>query len=209
MGTIQKTEERDDKDIDRTIPFLKSYHVFNTDEIDNLPAQYRAAPPVPVTLDPSERKPDCDSFVAGTCALVFHGGGKAYFSPSRDEVHMPEFGAFSDAGLYYSTMFHELTHWTGHKPRLDRLSHKVFGDPDYAFEEPVAELGASYLCADLAVDAEPREDHASYIASWLKCLKADNRNVFRAASYAEKACTYLHGLQPKAADAPADMELAA
>ena len=206
VGTIQKTEERDGKDIDRTIPFLKSYHVFNTDEIDNLPAQYRAAPPVPVTLDPSERKPACDEFIAGTCALVFHGGGKAYFSPSRDEVHMPEFGTFSDAGLYYSTMFHELTHWTGHKPRLDRLSHKVFGDPDYAFEELVAELGASYLCADLAVDAEPREEHASYIASWLKCLKADNRNVFRAASYAEKACTYLHSLQPVQA---ADTALAA
>lgn len=209
VGTISRTERRNGEDVDRTIPFLKSYAVFNVDEIDGLPAQYRAAPPLPVTLDPSERKPECEEFIAGTGAVVRHGGGKAYFSPSQDAVQMPQFADFTDAGLYYSTMFHELTHWTGHTPRLDRLSHKVFGDPSYAFEELVAELGASYLCADLAVDAAPREDHASYIAHWLRALKADNRNVFRAASYAEKACGYLHTLQPQAEASPAEMQLAA
>lgn len=198
VGTVQRTETRDGEEVDRTIPFLKAYHVFNCDEIDELPSQYRLAPVMPSSLDPTERKPECDAWIAGTSATVCHGGGRAYFSPSRDEVHMPDFGTFNDAGLYYSTMFHELGHWTGHKDRLDRLSHKIFGDPEYAFEELVAELGASYLCADLGVDSEPREDHASYIAHWLKALKADNRNVFRAASYAEKACGYLHGLQPVA-----------
>jgi len=59
----------------------------------------------------------------------------------------------------------------------------------------VAELGAAYLCADLGVSSEPREDHASYIAGWLKALKDDARNVFRAASFAEKACEYCHGFQ--------------
>ena len=91
--------------------------------------------------------------------------------------------------------FHELAHWTGAGKRLDRLSHKIFGSPEYAFEELVAELSASYLCADLGVDAEPREDHAAYLACWLKALKADNRNIFRAASYAEKAAVFLHGCQ--------------
>jgi antirestriction protein ArdC len=86
---------------------------------------------------------------------------------------------------------------------LDRIKGSIFGSPDYAFEELVAELGAAYLCADLAITSEPREDHASYIASWLKALRDDPRNLFRAASYAEKAAGYLHGLQEGASLAAA------
>lgn len=198
VGTIARTEEREGKEVDRTIPFLKSYCVFNTEEIDGLPAQYSVVPPVKV-LDETARMPACDTFVGLTGAIVKHGGGRAFYSPSTDQVHMPEFTAFDSASGYYSVLFHELTHWTGGPKRIDRICHKVFGDPDYAFEELVAELGAAYLCADLGVNAEPREDHASYIASWLRALKADNRNVFRAASYAEKAAGYLHGFQTQEA----------
>lgn len=195
VGSISRTEQnKSGEDVDRTIPFLKAYNVFNTDEIDGLPAQYGVVAQ-PVVLDETARIPACDTWIALTGAQIVHGGGRAFYSPSDDRIRLPEFTSFDSAQRYYSTAFHEMAHWTGHGNRLDRLTHKVFGDPSYAFEELVAELSASYLCADLGVNSEPREDHASYLASWLKALKSDNRNIFRAASYAEKACTYLHDFQ--------------
>ena len=204
VGSISRTEQnKAGEEIDRTIPFLKAYNVFNCDEIDGLPDQYRIAPPL-VVLDDSARMPECDAWIAGTGARIVHGGGRAFYSPSQDEIHLPNYADFKSAQRYYSVAFHEMTHWTGHEKRLDRLTRKIFGDPAYAFEELVAELSASYLCADLSVNSEPREDHAAYLACWLKALKDDNRNIFRAASYAEKACTYLHDLQQ-----PAELALAA
>lgn len=204
VGAISRTEQnKQGEEIDRTIPFLKAYNVFNCDEIDGLPDQYRIAPPL-VTLDEAARIPECDAWIAGTGARIVQGGGRAFYQPSADQIHLPEFSSFDSASRYYSVAFHELTHWTGAEKRLDRLKGKIFGSPDYAFEELVAELSASYLCADLRVDSEPREDHAAYMACWLKALKDDNRNIFRAASYAEKACTYLHDLQQ-----PAELAMAA
>jgi len=194
VGAITRTEERGGEEIDRTIPFLKAYCVFNADEIDGLPDQYRVVA-APRVLDDVARIPACDAFMAQTGATILHGGGRAFYQPSGDLIRLPDFGSFDSAGRYYSVAFHELAHWTGAGKRLDRLSHKIFGSPEYAFEELVAELSASYLCADLGVDAEPREDHAAYLACWLKALKADNRNIFRAASYAEKAAAFLHGCQ--------------
>ena len=95
-------------------------------------------------------------------------------------------------------------HWTKHPSRLDRdFGRKRWGDEGYAMEELVAELGAAFVCADLALTPEVREDHASYIASWLKVLKDDKRAVFAAASHAQKAADYLSGLQPGAVRAAA------
>src|SRR6185312_16074443 len=88
------------------------------------------------------------------------------------------------------------THWTKHQSRLDReFGRKRWGDAGYAMEELVAELAAAFVCADLALTPEVRDDHASYIASWLKVLKDDKRAVFSAASHAQKAADYLSGLQ--------------
>jgi antirestriction protein ArdC len=92
-------------------------------------------------------------------------------------------------------LLHELTHWTGPEKRCNRVMGKRFGDNAYAAEELVAELGAAFLCADLGLSPEPRADHASYIASWIKVLKDDNRAIFRAAALAERAAGFLHGLQ--------------
>lgn len=96
-----------------------------------------------------------------------------------------------------ATEAHELTHWTRHKTRLDRdLGRKRFGDAGYAMEELVAEIGAAFLCADLGLTPEPREDHAAYIGSWLQALKNDKRAIFSAAGHAQKAVDYLQELQP-------------
>jgi antirestriction protein ArdC len=118
---------------------------------------------------------------------------------------MPELNTFRDAESYYATLAHEMTHWTRHTSRLDRdLGRKRFADAGYAMEELVAEIGAAFLCADLGITPETRDDHAAYIASWLQVLKNDKRAIFTAASHAQKAADYLHTLQPQTGTAPAD-----
>ena len=114
---------------------------------------------------------------------------------------MPPFETFRDAESHAATLAHELTHWTKHPTRLDRdFGKKRFGDEGYCVEELVAELGSAFLCADLHITPEVRDDHASYIDHWLKILKADKRAIFSAASHASKAVDFLHGLQPKPAE---------
>src|SRR5689334_25145877 len=95
-------------------------------------------------------------------------------------------------------------HWTRHKSRLDRdLGRKKWGDAGYAMEELVAELGSAFLCADLDLTPECRENHAAYIASWLEVLKNDKRAIFSAAAHAQKAADYLTRLQPQATEGAA------
>ena len=107
--------------------------------------------------------------------------------------------AFADAESFYSTLAHETTHWTRHPSRLERdFGRKTWGDEGYAREELVAELGSAFLCADLELTPDVRDDHASYIASWLEVLKNDKRCIVQAASYAQKAVDFLHSIQPEA-----------
>jgi antirestriction protein ArdC len=111
---------------------------------------------------------------------------------------MPPFVAFRDAESHAATLAHELTHWTRHSSRLNRdFGRKRFGDEGCAVEELVAEVGSCFLCADLAITPELRDDHASYIDHWLKVLKQDKRAIFTAASHASRAVDYLHSLQPQ------------
>jgi antirestriction protein ArdC len=199
VGSTTKQVERDGELTDQTIAFMRCYPGFNADEIENLPPHFYAKVDAP-RLNTGERSERVDAWVTATGATIGHGGGRCYYRPSTDAIQMADFESFSTPEGYYSTLLHEMTHWTGAETRLDRGKGKVFGSPDYAFEELVAELGAAYLCADLRIGAEVREDHASYIKSWLKALRDDSRNIFRAASHAERACGHLHGLQ--ASDAP-------
>jgi antirestriction protein ArdC len=151
---------------ERAIPFMKGYTVFNVEQIDGLPEQYcaKAAPRV----DTVQRIEQAECFFAKTAATIRHGGTMAYYNVSQDFVQMPPFEAFRDAESYYATLAHETTHWTRHPSRLDRdFGRKRFGDEGYAMEELVAELGSAFLSADLDLTPELREDHASYIASWL------------------------------------------
>ena len=200
-NTFTKTGT-DDKgaEVETEIPFMKGYTVFNGEQVDGLPAHFYAT----VTPPNADIKP-LDA------AERLHGGSSAFYSPSRDIVQMPELQTFRDAESYAATLCHELTHATRHETRLNRdLGRKRFGDAGYAMEELVAEIGAAFLCADLGITPETRDDHAAYIQSWLKVLKDDKRAIFTAASHAQKAADYLHGLQPNADTAPAeDLQVAA
>ena len=202
-GTDEKGEETETE-----IPFMKGYTVFNAEQIDGLPAHFYAT--VPPLNNEIERLESAERFFASTKATLQHGGNRAFYSPSRDIVQMPEAQTFRDAESYYATRAHEMIHWTRHPRRLDRdLGSKRFGDAGYAMEELVAEIGATFLCADLGIEPETRPDHAAYVASWLKVLKDDKRAIFTAASHAQKAVDYLHSLQPQAETATGDAMQAA
>jgi len=199
--TFKKTGTDDNgADVETTIPFMKGYTVFNSEQVDGLPSHFYATP-VAVGKD-IDRLDSVEQFFAATGATIKHGGGQAYYMPSQDIVQMPELQAFRDGESYYATLAHEMTHWTRHETRLNRdLGRKRFADAGYAMEELVAEIGAAFLCADLGITPEAREDHAAYIASWLKVLKDDKRAIFTAASHAQKAIDHLHSYQPSQVEA--------
>jgi antirestriction protein ArdC len=196
-NSISKTETNDKgEDVEREIPFMKGYTVFNVEQVDGLPAHYYAQPVNPLPL--SERIEAADAFMKATGATIHHGGNSAFYAPARDVVQLPPFEAFKDKESYYATALHELTHWTKHKDRLERdFSAKRFGDTGYAREELVAELGAAFLCADLGITPDIRDDHAAYLGHWLNVLKEDKRAIFSAAAHAQRAADYLNGLQPE------------
>lgn len=184
------TDDAGEEAIQR-IPFLKAYTVFNVEQIDGLPDIY-APQPAPI-LNAGERIARAEAFVAATGADVRHGGGCAFYAPAPDYVQMPPFESFLDPESYYATLGHELTHWTRHACRLNRdFDRRRHGDEGYAREELVAELGAAFLCADLGLALEPREDHAAYLASWLEVLRDDKRFIFSAAAHAQRAVDFLH-----------------
>ena len=193
---IVKTEldEATGDDVDVTIPFMKGYTVFNVEQIEGLPAHYYAI--ASSDPNPDERDERAEAFFAALGARIETGGNSAYYRLDTDHIQMPPFEAFVDAQRYYATLSHESVHWTRHPKRLDRsFGRERFGDAGYAREELVAELGAAFLCADLGLALEDRDDHAAYIGSWLKVLKNDNRAIFSAAAHAQRAADYLHGLQ--------------
>ena len=189
--TREEEDPSSGQTVEREIPFMKGYTVFNVEQIDGLPAHFYA-PATPV-LDPVQRIESAESYFAAIGVDVRHGGNRAYYTGAEDRVQMPLFETFRDAESYYAVLAHELTHWTKHNKRLDRdFRRKRWGDKGYAREELVAELGSAFLAAELGLYLEPREDHAAYLASWLKVLKEDKRAIFSAASHAQRAVDYLH-----------------
>ncbi len=170
--------------------------VFNADQVDGW-----TPPEAPTVTSPVAPVQAADAFVQGTGASVRHGGSSAHYSPAGDHIQMPPREAFTGTDTssatesYYSTLLHELVHWTGPKDRCNREFGQRFGDRAYAMEELVAELGAAFLCADLGISLEPRADHAKYLNAWLQVLKADKRAIFTASSKAATATDWLHKLQ--------------
>lgn len=193
---LTKEETNDQGETEqKRIPFLKQYWVFNANQIEGLPELYTRKPE-PKEANPEGRKSELERFFAQTKADIQNGGSEASYNILLDRVKMPPFETFVDAAAYYSTLAHEITHWTRHPSRLDRdFGRKKFGDEGYAKEELVAEIGSCFLAADLGIEPELREDHSAYIENWLQVLKGDKRFIFTAASHASKAVEFLHGLQ--------------
>jgi antirestriction protein ArdC len=176
--------------------------VFNVEQIDGLADRYHATPEPKFT--PVERIGHAETFFAAAGADIRYRGGRAYYAQEADCIQLPPIESFRDAASFYATLAHETTHWTKHPSHLVRdFGRKTWGDEGYAREELVAELGAAFLCADLELTPEVRDDHACYIATWLQVLRNDNRAVCQAAAHAQRAVDYLHKLQPVRTEAAA------
>ena len=181
----------DDDTATRVVPMLREYTVFNVDQCENLPDSVIMGKPIRVR-NPDTRDELADAFLHSTGADIREGHGEACYIPSQDFISMPAFAGFKSADHFYNVALHEISHWTGHKSRLDRDLKNRFGSRAYAAEELVAELGAAFLCAEFGFDGDLRS--AGYIANWIELLKADKRAFFTACSQASKAADYLRGL---------------
>ena len=149
---------------------MKGYTVFNVEQIEGLPAHYYAPaqPGLPKCSASSMRSRSS----YGRAPISAIAADAPIYALEPDYIQLPPIEAFEDAESFYATLAHECIHWTRHSSRLDRdMGRKRWGDEGYAREELVAELGAAFLCSDLELTPEVREDHASYIASWLQVLK--------------------------------------
>lgn len=204
----ERVEADDDGERVRRGLVLRSFSVFSVAQTDAVEGWEGAEAPglrqwaeldKGPRLDDSERVGELDAWLAATGAEIRHGGESAFYRPSEDRIYLPDFGRFVDAGAYYGTAAHELGHWTGHATRLAREGGKRFGDAAYALEELVAELCAAYCMGRLGVEAEPRADHAAYLASWCKGLRAEPRALWTVAKAAEAAAGWLFGERPDAA----------
>lgn len=177
-----------------TIPMLRHFNVFNAEQCDGLGEAFHAGEDRP-SFDAIA---ECERIVESyeSAPTIRHGGGRAAYSPGLDVVFMPDRQDFQSADGYYSTLFHELTHSTGHTSRLARptlLESHAFGDESYSKEELVAEMGAAMLSGVAGIEQRTVPQSAAYIASWLKALQNDPKLVIQAAAQAQKAADRILG----------------
>jgi antirestriction protein ArdC len=184
---LWKTCEKAKDDGDEPDKFMiaRGFAVFNADQVDGF------VPEEIPELSESKRVQAAESFFATLRLDVRYGGERAYYDITADYIQMPEYRRFRTASAFYSTLAHETVHWTGSEQRLNRDLKSRFGEQQYAAEELIAELGAAFLAARIGGFAEPRGNHAAYLASWLKLLRSDKRAIFTAASQAQKAVDWL------------------
>ncbi len=205
MVVFWKPYETTDKETGKpvTVPVLRYYNVFNIEQCEGL------TPPSPTEPAPAEEVVEfTPSEIADALArgyeggpAVSHRGTRAFYRPLSDEVQLPEPVKFRTSEDYYSTLFHELAHSTGHSSRLDRgidTNLAPFGSPDYGREELVAEMAAAFLCGHAGIAPVTIEGHAAYLQGWISTLKGDKRLVIAAAGAAQKATDWIRGTRPVA-----------
>jgi antirestriction protein ArdC len=176
------------------IPLLRYYNVFNLDQTTLTEEDVQYAPEDP---EGANSKESCEGIVAGYADRpeINHGRGKAYYDPGDDVIGLPERNKFKGTDEYYFTLFHELTHSTGHEARLDREAvsrNTFFRDYEYGREELVAELGASFLGKEANLETRKKiENRAAYVQSWIQALEEDEQALVRASSDAQTAVDFI------------------
>lgn len=198
-GRVEENKDPDDASAEPRghsaeimVPFLRYYNVFNLEQ---------TTLEIPEDENQSDIRPldACERIVAGMPdkpGIGFDGGARAFYRPSTDSVHLPLQRCFSSAEEYYSTLFHELVHSTGHEKRLSRkgiTDQASFGSETYSSEELVAEIGAAFLCGHARIETKTLNNTAAYVESWLKALKNDKKMVIIAAAQAQRAVDFIVG----------------
>lgn len=184
-----ESETDEDGTHSKIVPLLRTYTVFNAEQVEGLPDRNEQ---VPVSNNWQAHE-SAEDVLLNSGAVIQHGGNRAYYAPDEDRIQLPPKTYFPKASDYYATALHELSHWTGHPIRCNRPLGRRHGIEAYAYEELVAEMGAAFLCAHCQLPA--RLEHASYLDSWLHALKQDKRLIFTAAGAAQKAADYLLATQ--------------
>ncbi|HEY9745016.1 MAG TPA: zincin-like metallopeptidase domain-containing protein [Oculatellaceae cyanobacterium] len=184
---VADPKEGDPNNIKR-VPFLRHFNVFNVEQCEGIAIK---KPEIKTSEQKWEMLKHVDDVLGAHNADIRfeYMGVRACYSPTRDFINMPKPERFKSSGDYYCTLFHEITHWTGHHSRLNRDFKGRFGDEHYAFEELIAEMGSAFLFADLGLDGNVQHD--SYIASWLRVLRNDKKAIFKAATEASKAHQFI------------------
>lgn len=170
--------------------FAKTFSVFNVAQVDGYER------PSTRLLPEDERLAQAETFVANLGIRTVFGGSEACYCSSSDTVSMPDFASFRDAASFYGVWLHEHGHASGARHRLERDLSGRFGSAAYAAEECCVEILSGLVLADLGIAHHPRPDHAAYLASWLRVLKADPRAIFTAAAKAQQAADWMHAQQP-------------
>lgn len=183
----EETGKEVEVSIEKTRPSVFYAKVFNLSQMDNVPELVRTAP----AWDPLEMAEN--AIIKSQANIIHDQANRAYYSSSIDEIHLPPRTSFPSAEKYYATTLHEIGHWTGHESRLNRGLGNVFGSPEYAKEELRAELASLFLADRLGIPFE-FEQHASYVGSWIKALKEDKHEIFKAARDAEKIVDHVMDL---------------
>jgi antirestriction protein ArdC len=195
-GNAEDAEASEDGEKPKKAPLLRYYTVFNISQCENIPESYleqgRVVDVIATCEEVVESMPQCP--------VIQHKGQKATYNPLEDVINMPKKASFtSDAG-YYSTLFHELVHSTGHHSRLNRkdlIQMAEFGSEPYSHEELVAEIGACYLQSITGI-AEEFEQSAAYVQGWLQKLKNDKRFILSASTHAQKAIDFILNVKTEA-----------
>ena len=185
--------KNEEKETEKTIPFLRYYRIFNVEQCEGIDPKkipttevnpiFQSIPACEQTVEGMQKRPD-----------IRQGDIRAYYSPLEDFVNMPKKETFAKEEFYYSVLFHELGHSTGHESRLDRKKFNewaAFGSESYSKEELVAEMTAAFLCGHHQIEQETIDNSAAYIQSWLKKLANDPKMVVLAAAQAQKAADYI------------------
>ena len=179
-------------------PFmLRYYNVFNLDQCDGVDRP--ELPPANLDINPIEAAAAILNGYQSAPSMEM-GGGRAFYRPSADSITMPDLGRFVSPEAYYGTLFHEMTHSTGHSSRLHRFEGSAatahFGDAEYSKEELVAEMGAAFLKREAGIlTSDEFDQSAAYLQGWLKALKNDPKMLVNAAAQAQKAADHILGVK--------------
>ncbi len=196
---LDRQEEQQEEESGKRIPVARLYTVFNIQQCE-LPERLQPLLKIDnaVGADTHQQIDACEQIMTTMPQrpTIQHGQARAYYRPSTDTVNMPARGLFAKVEHYYSVLFHELTHSTGHDSRLERATLRdllAFGDTNYSKEELCAEMGAAYLCGVTGIVNETVDNSAAYIQGWLSRLRNDKRLLIQAAAQAQKAADFILG----------------
>ena len=197
---VEKEDVKTGEKVKVDVPCLKNYKVFNLEQCE-IPAdaslKYHPEETADTTADDTGIFDECEQLL--NLAVWHEDDTKAYYVPSRDEIHLPNRRSFSSLSGFWGTAMHELSHWTGHESRLNRDMCHSFGSQKYAREELIAEVSSWLLAVTLGTPHEP-QNSASYLASWVKDFKDKPRELYSAISQAQKVVDYLletAGIEPQ------------